>query len=328
MTRGWCNRCARRLSAVAGTGFRRNCSIFDGTVRLGARAVERKVTCARQISTSVQRLGAVVRSGLLASMTRQPRIGRICAMTRLVLSLFLVLGLSACTEVSSPPGTGGVGGSGGGGTGGSAGNGGTGGDAFVCDDGTSGTEDVTVCTACMNCAATGPCSKQVERCNNSTLCTTFSDCLNGCGDADFLICVDGCVTSNAEGASVFEIAQNCTFCECPSNCDNFDNCRDVLECDDGRIPTVDEPEICDSCVTCAAEGPCKTSSDACDASTECNDFVNCEIQCLNDGGTVESCFTTCSATHPAGAALARDNSTCICAQCPSNCTGAPGCEFY
>ena len=267
-------------------------------------------------------------------------------MTRLFLSLFLVLSLSACTEVSSPPGTGGAGGSGGGGgTGGSAGsggnggsagnggNGGNGGDAFVCDDGTSGTEDITVCTPCINCAGNGPCSKQVERCNNSTLCTTFSDCLNGCGemvgDEDVRICIDGCVASNPEGASVFEIGQNCAFCECPNNCDNFDNCRDVLECDDGRIPTVDEWEICDSCVTCAAEGPCKTSSDACDASTECNDFVNCETQCLNDGGTVESCFTTCSATHPAGAALARDNSTCMCAQCPSNCTGAPHyCEFY
>lgn len=265
-------------------------------------------------------------------------------MSRTLLGLFLVLCFCACTDVVASSGTGGSGGSGGGGGaggsaatggngGGGAGNGGTGGDAFVCDDGTSGTDDLSVCTQCANCAATGPCAKQSERCTNSTLCTAFVDCLNGCGETggDVDLCIEGCAASNAEGASVFLIAQNCQFCECPNNCDNLDSCRDVLECDDGRILTVDEPEICDSCVACATEGPCKPSSDACDASTECDDYINCEIQCTNDGGTVESCFTSCSATHPAGAVLARDNTTCLCAQCPDNCSGASGasiCEFY
>lgn len=244
------------------------------------------------------------------------------------LYVFLALGLSACTEVSSPPGTGGSGGSAG--SGGNGGSAGTGGDAFVCDDGTSGTEDATACTQCTNCAATGPCSTQVARCDASTSCGTFVECLNECGEmgGDVDACIDACVSGNPEGASIFAIAQNCQFCECPNNCDNFDICRDVLECDDGTVPTVDEPEICDSCVMCAVAGPCETSSDACSASTECDDFTNCEIQCVNDGGIAESCFTTCSETYPAGAVLARDASTCLCAQCPDNCSGAPGCEFY
>ena len=274
-------------------------------------------------------------------MTSQPRIGRLCPMARPLLSALLALGICACTDVSSPTGTGGSGGSGGsggnggsaasGGDGGVAGNGGTGGDAFVCDDGTNGIDDISVCTECTNCAAIGPCSKQFERCTNSTLCTAFADCLTGCdemgGSVD--LCIDGCVASNPEGASIFEIGQDCALCECPNNCDNLTiTCQDVTECDDGQIPPFDEFEICNACVTCAAEGPCKPSSDACAASTECDDFTNCEIQCNNDGGTVESCFASCSATHPAGAVLARDASTCACAQCPDNCTGAPGCDFY
>lgn len=252
-------------------------------------------------------------------------------MFRCVFSTLLALSLVACTNVPPLPGTGGGGGSGGaGGMGGGGGNGGIGGDAFVCDDGTSGSMDNTVCNACVSCAALGPCSTQTNRCDASTLCTAFAECLNACGNmgGDVPACIDGCVDTNPEGASVFEIGQNCQFCECPNNCDSFDNCRDVLACDDGTVPTMDEPEICDACILCAAQGPCKTSDDACAASPDCTDFQTCDIGCTNGGGDAESCFTTCSATYPTGANLFRDNATCLCAQCPDNCNGAPACEFY
>jgi len=249
-------------------------------------------------------------------------------------STLLLLGLVACTEIPPAPATGGSGGEGGtggiAGSGGSAGNGGTGGDAFLCDDGTSGIVDNTVCSTCAGCAAAGPCSTETDRCDTSTLCTAFADCLNLCGEmsGDIEACIDACVSSNPEGASVFEIAQSCQFCECPNNCNYTNACRDVLECDDGTTPSLDEPEVCDACITCAADGPCKTSTDACGASSECDDFINCDIACGNGGGDAETCFETCSETNPAGAGLYRDNATCLCAQCPSNCAAAPACEFY
>lgn len=268
---------------------------------------------------------------LMTHAWRTPSIER---MPHLILSALLALGALACTQV--PPvggsgGTSGTGGSGGeagtGGTGG--GNGGAGGDAFVCDDGT-GTGENPGCTTCVNCAGADPCLRETERCNASLACTSFIECINGCdgGDGgDVETCIDDCVSANPEGSSIFLIAQSCTFCECPTEC--WDNClEDVLECDDGTIGTPEEPEACNACATCSYEGPCQVSTLACDSSTECSDFMQCDIACTNDGGDAESCFTACSETHPAGAVLYYENTTCLCAQCPNNCSGVPACDFY
>lgn len=213
------------------------------------------------------------------------------------------------------------------GTGGGSGNGGTAGNAFICDDG-MGSGENPGCTTCVSCAAVDPCRRETERCDASLACTSFLECLIVCDEmGGGESCTNDCVSEDPEGASIYLIAQNCTFCECPTQC--WDNCLDdVLECDDGTIGTSEEPDVCNDCVTCSAEGPCEASTLACDGSSECGDFLDCDIACSNDGGDVESCFVACSETHPAGAVLYYENTTCLCAQCPDNCLGATACDFY
>jgi hypothetical protein len=211
-----------------------------------------------------------------------------------------------------------------------AASGGNGGGGLVCDDGTTGELGTSICTDCWNCTALGPCEAEWSRCDDSSSCNAFVECLQVCDEmgGDVESCIDDCASTNPAGSSIYLSAQTCSFCECPNACNAEDRCVDVLECDDGTAPEPGEVAICNTCIGCSVgiDAPCTAPDDACNESSSCDAFIRCDLECLNGGGDPESCFATCSEAEPIGGSLYRDLASCICAQCPNNCSGASTCE--
>lgn len=142
-----------------------------------------------------------------------------------IVLLASLLATGCATAVSD--GAGGVGGAAGvGGTGGvGGGTGGTGGAMFDCDDGTMSDLNSATCGACLECTISGPCEAELNACDNSTECTQFVDCLNGCsGQGDIDACIQQCVDTLPEGTNLFLALQTCQACECPNNCQGFSSC--------------------------------------------------------------------------------------------------------
>jgi hypothetical protein len=74
---------------------------------------------------------------------------------------------------------------------------------------------------------------------------------------------------------------------------------------------------CDSCQTCAMNGPCAASIDACFGDIECNALLECLGACVDD-----LCFQGCVDAHPGGMPLYNAVGDCIyCDACLTTCGG-------
>ena len=74
---------------------------------------------------------------------------------------------------------------------------------------------------------------------------------------------------------------------------------------------------CDSCQTCAMEGVCAASLNACFSDAECYALVECLSACADD-----ACFQNCANSHPGAMPLYNAVGECIfCDACVSSCGG-------
>ena len=146
------------------------------------------------------------------------------------------LGLAACAKSVSP-----IGGSGSGdeGEGGAAGGtstglgttgtttktGGGGGTGTSTGTATGGACDGTgTCKTCADCAASGPCSTQLDACVADQGCNDFVTCLDPCATGD-TACVDACQSKYPAGASLYLDYASCVVCSaCYADCDGAGSC--------------------------------------------------------------------------------------------------------
>jgi hypothetical protein len=87
-----------------------------------------------------------------------------------------------------------------------------------------------------------------------------------------------------------------------SFCDNTGNCGDVGQ----------------GCISCAVNGQCSDSYNACIGTQECTDYINCTSNCGGD----PMCAQKCALTFPNGAQLYNSLVVCvICNACFNDCQG-------
>jgi len=236
--------------------------------------------------------------------------------------LFVVL-LSACgAETTNTSAQGGSAGNtntaaGGGGAGGTSAGSGAAGGGTTSTSGTSACGERTECATeagegCALCAFEGPCKAQHAACE-AVGCFEVEDCLTSCVDE---ACTQQCIANDYDQAVVYYDLIDCSVCtECPLQCGSLSPwwyCEGSPPYDVcGDTPT------CDACKTCAADGPCKAKSYACNDNSECQDYFQC-ISLCNDA----VCESACKEQYPTGAALFEDYATCaLCDMCPTQCPG-------
>jgi hypothetical protein len=253
-------------------------------------------------------------------------------LTRLLLvgGMFLALGWMGCGEDAGSGGSGGAGGSGA--TGGSGGTAGTG---LECDDGTVADVNSSQCSACLECAAAGPCAGDIAACDNSADCVTFTGCLNDCsGSGDLDACTQNCVDTTPEQAVVlFQAAQDCSFCqECPANCQVGGLACEVTggTCDDG-MPGDPDSGKCTACIDCATGASCSDSVSACFDSSGCAEYATCVEACWDppsDFPALEACLGTCIGEISVDDQnLFLNAINCVyCDECVTNCGAASACQ--
>jgi len=85
----------------------------------------------------------------------------------------------------------------------------------------------------------------------------------------------------------------------------------------GGGPLCDGTGVCDSCASCAWNGPCQGYAQACTANPECVAIIQCYQQC-----NAEDCTTPCWIPHPGGHADYLAASICVtCDNCYADCNG-------
>jgi hypothetical protein len=83
----------------------------------------------------------------------------------------------------------------------------------------------------------------------------------------------------------------------------------------GGTQACDYTGACSECAKCAAKDACKAELDACNADSDCVDFVSC----LNDC-SIDWCVDGCVQDYPNGSDLYMPYASCvICDQCPVDC---------
>lgn len=131
-----------------------------------------------------------------------------CLVCCILLNGCLVADRSATSGSSTSGGEGGTGseqeGAGGGG----------GNEPTTCDDQTA---CGNVQSGCVGCAMAGPCASAVAACQSNPECADFESCATNCeGNQP---CIELCITSYAEGASLYIGTSSCIYCsECFASC--------------------------------------------------------------------------------------------------------------
>ncbi len=75
---------------------------------------------------------------------------------------------------------------------------------------------------------------------------------------------------------------------------------------------------CESCTTCAAEGPCATANTTCTNDSDCFAIASCWGSCGGD----PTCQSSCESMSPNGVADFQALATCLyCTQCSTACAG-------
>lgn len=92
---------------------------------------------------------------------------------------------------------------------------------------------------------------------------------------------------------------------------------------DGGAKLCDGRNDCNSCASCALNGPCASLFNQCMADADCTGVDQCVGLC----GTDAACKDQCYANNPAGAGLYGEVTGCLyCDQCPSDCPGVQSCN--
>jgi hypothetical protein len=72
---------------------------------------------------------------------------------------------------------------------------------------------------------------------------------------------------------------------------------------------------CESCQSCAMNGPCASTIDACFNDADCYALIECLNTCVDD-----VCANACADAHPSGMQLYIAAADCVfCVQCPATC---------
>jgi hypothetical protein len=83
----------------------------------------------------------------------------------------------------------------------------------------------------------------------------------------------------------------------------------------GSSPDCDNTGDCSTCATCAGSSKCKAELNACNADSDCVDYVSCLNDCLTD-----DCAYACELDYPEGSDVYLSYASCVvCDYCPVDC---------
>jgi hypothetical protein len=169
------------------------------------------------------------------------------------------------------------------------------------------------CQNCVDCAAEGLCSDEVQTCAAIQECVDLSGCIDMCPQGD-QNCVNTCAFMYQNGVQPYINYTECLFCqECPTKC-NVDTTQCPIDCDAGA------PD-CATCQNCALQptGNCDDDYDTCLATPDCDALLTCLNNCM-PGNMM--CQDNCFNTFPNGIPGFNSVVLCLsCQECPVSCNG-------
>ncbi len=154
------------------------------------------------------------------------------------------------------------------------------------------------CDTCVESA----CAAVFKTCNDNAACLALISCVQACPDNDDA-CVQGCLTTNANGKKDYYLALACGTDACHDECFGT-----------GCALAVTDPADPD-CEDCLGVTTCATQCSDCDRNDECYAFQICAADC----GQNATCQGSCGTLLPAGAALFTAFDTCSETSCGTVC---------